>query len=101
MDTLNNELQNVIRVLEQISDQAGANSDAVYELLDQLYQQKMDLNLATPHAAAPNYKLAMEAMRAAAGKVKAAQRDKNRLAEALRAVSDATGKINRVLDNAA
>lgn len=101
MDNLSNELQNVIRALEQVSDHAGTHSDAVYEILDQLYQQKMDLATASPHAASPNYKQAAEAIRAAAAKVKAAQRDKNRLGEALRAVSDATGKLNRVLDNAA
>ncbi|BBL69676.1 hypothetical protein [Methylogaea oryzae] len=101
MDNLSSELQNAIRALEQVGDHAGAHSDAVDELLDQLYQQKMDLAGAPPHAASPNYKQAVEAMRAAGAKVKSAQRDKNRLADALRAVSEATAKINRVLDNAA
>lgn len=101
MDNLNNELQNVIRALEQIGDHAGVHSEAVYELLDQLYQQKMDLANTPPRAAQPNYKQAGEAMRAACAKLKSAQRDKNRLADALQAVSEATGKLNRVLDNAA
>lgn len=101
MDNLSNELQNAIRALEQVSDHAGVHSDAVYELLDQLYQQKMDLAIASPHVAAPNYKLAVEAIAKAGAKVKSAQRDKNRLEEALHAVSEATGKLNRVLDSAA
>lgn len=101
MNNLDSELQNVIRALEQIGDHAGAHSDKLYELLDQLYQQKMDLTAASPHTASPNYKLATDAMRSACGKVKSAQRDKNRLADALRSVSEATGKLNRVLDNAA
>ena len=100
MDNLGNELQNAIRALEQVSEHAEAHSDVVYELLDQLYQQKVDLVNASPHTATPNYKAAAEAMRTAAFKVKAAQRDKNHLADALRTVSDATGKLNRLLDHA-
>lgn len=101
MDILSSELQNAIRALEQIADQAGDQGDLVDELLDRLYQQKMDATSTPLHAASPHYKKAVEAMRAAGGKVKSAQRDKGRLAEALSAVSEAAAKLNRVLDNAA
>lgn len=99
MDTLNNELQNLIRALEQASAQAGAHGDRVDALLDQLYQQKMDLARAPAQTAALRHKQAREAMHAACSKIKAALRDKNRLGEALHAVVDASAKLNRVLNH--
>lgn len=98
--SLNGELQNLIRVLEQIGERAGVHSDMLYELLDQLYQQKMDLTTVALQPTSPHYKQAAESLHCVCGKLKAAQRDKSRLAEALRSVSDVTSKLNRVLDNA-
>lgn len=99
MDTLNNELQNLIRALEQASAQAGSHGDRVDALLDQLYQQKMDLAQAAAQTAALRHKQAREAMHAACSKIKASLRDKNRLGDALHAVEDASAKLNRVLDH--
>ncbi|SMF94043.1 hypothetical protein SAMN02949497_1345 [Methylomagnum ishizawai] len=99
MDNLQQSLQRTIRALEALSEKNPPQVERVEELLDQLFQQKIDLaNLNTNPAATP-YQQAHQAMGLAASRCEKAAKDPGQIKEALPAVTDAIGKLTKLLNH--
>jgi len=99
VEKLVQEVQKTIVALEKLSESPKIASDQIDELLDQLFQQKIDLVGASRNEAASSYQQALRAMGQAAAKAERAVRAPEHLPEVVTAVSDAIGKVARVLDN--
>lgn len=98
MDAISQHLTRIIKALESLSEKLPSQADAVDELLDQLYQQKMDLNLAgMSHASAP-YQAAVQAMKGATASVEGAVRDTSKFDDALVKTADAISKLARLFE---
>jgi hypothetical protein len=99
MDKLTDDIQRTIRALETLSGRASSASDAIDELMDQLFQQKIDLAGAKYSTSAPAYQQALQSMSAAANKAERALKDPNAVAPMVPAIEDAIGKLARLLDS--
>lgn len=101
MDKLTDDVQRTIRALETLGGRASTASDAIDELLDQLFQQKIDLAGATYSTSAPAYQQAVQSMSAAANKAERAVKDANGITAMVPAIEEAIGKLARLLDSVA
>lgn len=102
VDTLIQDLQKTIETLEILSEMPATAGDQIDELLDQLFQQKIDLVHSSLNASSQPFQQAAQAMKQAASKTTRAAKEPApaRLAEMAKAVSDAITKLARLLDNA-
>lgn len=100
MDNLQQSLQRTIRALEALSEKNLPQGDRIDELLDQLFQQKIDLASLSISAAAPLYQQAGQALGQAASRAEKAVKDANQLKDALSVVTDAIGKLAKLLNQA-
>lgn len=101
MDTLIQDLQKTIAALETLGDNPATAGEQIDELLDQLFQQKIDLVGLAPNAASQPYQQAALAMKQAAAKAQRAAKEPARLGEAEHAVAEAIAKLAKLLDGAA
>jgi methyl-accepting chemotaxis protein len=101
MDKLTDDIQRTIRALENLSGRASAASEAIDELLDQLFQQKIDLAGSSYSTASAVYQLAVQSMSAAANKAERAVKDPNSISAMVPVIEDAIGKLARLLDSVA
>jgi ABC-type hemin transport system substrate-binding protein len=101
MENLLQNLQRTIKALETLSEKGLSQSDQIDELLDQLFQQKIDLVNLTTNTAAPVYQQATQTLGQAASKAEKAVKDNGQLRDALAAVTDATGKLTKLLNHVA
>ena len=99
MDSLIQELQKTIEALETLSDRPATAGEQIDELLDQLFQQKIDLLNASVNVASQPFQLAALAMRQAAVKAARAVKEPARVGEMTSAVADAITKLARLLDS--
>ncbi len=99
MDSLIKDLQKTIEALETLSAQPATACDQIDELLDQLFQQKIDLVNASPSVSFPPFQQAAKAMKQAALKADRAVKEPSRLDETIRAVSDAISQLAKLLDS--
>ena len=100
MDNLQQSLQRTIRALEALSEKNLPQGDRVEELLDQLFQQKIDLANISTSASAPVYQHASQALAQAAGRIEKAVKDPGQLKDALPAVTDGISKLTKLLNHA-
>lgn len=99
MENLLQNLQRTIKALEILSEKNLPQAEQVDELLDQLFQQKIDLvNLVSSHAG-PAYQQASQAFGQAAGRAEKAVKDPAHLRETIPVITDAIGKLARLLNN--
>lgn len=101
MENLLQNLQRTIKALETLSEKGLSQADQIDELLDQLFQQKIDLVNLTTNTAAPVYQQATQALGQAASKAEKAVKDNGQLRDALATVTDATGKLTKLLNHVA
>lgn len=99
MESLIQYLQTTILALETLSDSPEAASGQIEELLDQLFQQKIDLMNASLNTSSVPFQQAAQAMGLAAAKAERAAKDRTRIGDMETAVADAIGKLARLLDN--
>jgi len=99
VDNLIQDLQKTIEALETLSDQPATAGEQIDELLDQLFQQKIDLVATTLNVASPPYQQAALAMKQAAGQAARAVKEPAQLAEATGAVAEAITKLAKLLDS--
>jgi methyl-accepting chemotaxis protein len=99
VESLIQHLQTTILALETLSDSPATASSQIEELLDQLFQQKIDLMNASLNTASVPFQQAAQAMSLAAAKAERAVKDPSRVGEMAAAVADAIGKLARLLDN--
>jgi hypothetical protein len=101
MENLNQSLQRTIRALETLSEKGLPQADQVDELLDQLFQQKIDLANLNTNPAAPIYQQASHALSQAAARAEKAAKDPGHLRDMIPAVTDAIGKLTKLLNSVA
>jgi len=94
VDILIQDLQKTIAALEALGD-----SEQIDELLDQLFQHKIDLVNATLNTASQPYQHAAQAMKQAAAKAERAAKEPARVDEATAAVAGAVAKLAKLLDS--
>ncbi len=99
MDSLIKDLQKTIEALETLSESPATAVDQIDELLDQLFQQKIDLVNAAPSVSSQPFQQAAKAMQQAAFKAERAVKDPSRLGESTLAVSDAITQLAKLLDS--
>ena len=101
MDSLIQDLQKTIDALETLSDMPGTAGEQIDELLDQLFQQKIDLVNATLNVSSQLFLAAAQAMALAASKAVLTVKEPSRVNELDKGVSDAITKLARLLDSVA
>lgn len=99
MESLIQNLQRTIRALETLSEKKLPEADQVDELLDQLFQQKIDLVNITISSSSPVYQQAVQAMNQAAARVERAIKEPSRIGDAVPVVYDAVGKLAKLLNH--
>jgi nitrate reductase assembly molybdenum cofactor insertion protein NarJ len=99
VDSLIQDLQKTILALEKMSESAGTSSEQVDELLDQLFQQKIDLLNARLNPSSSPYQLAAQAMKKAAATASKTPKEPARVQDLIASISDAISKVARLLDN--
>lgn len=99
MEHLIKNLQRTIKALEALSDKAPPQAEQVDELLDQLFQQKIDLVNLTANPSAPAYQQACQAMGQAATRAEKAVRDPAQTRDMIPAVTDAIVKLTKLLNS--
>jgi hypothetical protein len=99
MESLIQNLQRTIRALETLSEKKLPEADQVDELLDQLFQQKIDLVNINVSNSSPIYQQAVQAMNQAAARVERAVKEPSLTAEAVPVVFDAVGKLAKLLNH--
>lgn len=99
MDILIQDLQKTIEALETLSDKPVADGGQIDELLDQLFQHKIDLVSATLSVSSPSYQQAAQAMKQAAAKAERAAKEPARVGEAEQAVAEAIAKLAKLFDS--
>lgn len=88
----------MIRVLESLSNQPATIGGQIDNLLDQLFQQKTDLDGADLNAASPVYQQAARYTAAAARKVEGAATDPSKADAVIPTVEEAIGRVAKLLD---
>ena len=101
VDSLIQDLQKTIDALETLSDMPATAGEQIDELLDQLFQQKIDLVNATLNVSSQLFLAAAQAMALAASKAVLTVKEPSRVNELVKGVSDAITKLARLLDSVA
>ncbi len=96
MDTLIQDLQKTIEALETLGESPATAGEQIDELLDPLFQHKIDLVGATLNVSSQPYQQAAAAMRQAATKAERAVKEPERIGEATRAVAEAIAKLAKL-----
>lgn len=99
MDSLIQDLQKTIEALEMLGDKMPPAREHLDELLDQLFQQKIDLVNATLNTSSQPYHHASQAIKQAAAKSVGAAKDPAQIAGMSKSVSDAIAKLAKLLDS--
>ena len=99
MDTLIQDLQKTIEALETLGESPATAGEQIDDLLDPLFQHKIDLVSAALNVSTQPYQQAAAAMRQAAAKAERAVKEPARASEAFRAVADAITKLARLQDS--
>ena len=99
MDSLIQDLQKTIDALETLSEMPTTAGEQIDELLDQLFQQKIDLVNATLNVSSQLFLVAAQAMALAASKAVLTVREPSQVNELVKGVSDAITKLARLLDS--
>jgi len=99
MDRLTDDIQKTIRAIEALSECSSTASEQIDELLDQLFQQKIDLAGATLNTSSPLYQQAAHSMSAAASKAARAARDPAGTKAMIPVVEEAIGRLAKLLDS--
>lgn len=100
MENLLQNLQRTIKALETLSDKGLPQAEQVDEMLDQLFQQKIDLANINANTGWPVYQQAAQALGQAASKAEKAVKDQGQIKDMMAAVNDAIGKLTKLLNNA-
>jgi ABC-type transporter Mla subunit MlaD len=98
MENLLQNLQRTIKALETLSDKGLPQADQLDELLDQLFQQKMDLANLNANTSLPVYQQASQAFGQAAAKAEKTVKDNGQIKDMMAAVNDAIGKLTKLLN---
>jgi len=101
VDNLIQDLQRTIVSLEKLAEAPATASEQLDEILDQLFQQKTDLNKVKLVPAMQQYQQALQAVRQASGKADRAVKDASKLGEMIPVVNAAITKLARLLDHIA
>jgi len=99
VDTLIQDLQKTIEALETLSVSPATAGEPIDDLLDPLFQHKIDLVNATLNVSTQAYQQAAVAMRQAAAKAERAAKEPGRVGEASLAVGEAITKLARLQDS--
>jgi pterin-4a-carbinolamine dehydratase len=99
MDNLQQSLQRTIKALEALSEKDLAESEQIDELMDQLFQQKIDLANLNMNASAPIYQQASQAFGQVASRAEKAAKNPALLRETLPAIKDAIAKLAKLLNH--
>ncbi len=99
MENLFHNLQRTIKALEILSDKGLPQAEQLDELLDQLFQQKIDLSNLSPNPSSPAYQQASHALGLAASRAERAAKDPAQLRDLIPIVTDAIGKLTKVLNH--
>lgn len=99
MDNLQQNLQRTIRALETLSEKNPPQAEQADELLDQLFQQKIDLANLNANSSLPAYQQANQAMGQAAARAEKAAKDPGQFRDAIPVVTDAIGKLAKLLNH--
>lgn len=98
MDTLDDNLQRLIKALEVLSSRDTADREALDDCLDQLFQQKIDLAGTARHKDQPPYRQAVQQLAAAAQKAERAAKNPTDAKGLIPIVEAAIGRVGRLLD---
>jgi hypothetical protein len=98
MDRVTDDLERMIKALESLSNQPATLGEQIDGLLDQLFQQKIDLMGAALNAESPVYQKAARYTGAAATKVEGAATDPSMANAVVPSVEEAIGRIRKLLD---
>jgi dsDNA-specific endonuclease/ATPase MutS2 len=99
MENLLQNLQRTIKALETLSEKGLPQADQLDELLDQLFQQKIDLANLNANTTSPVYQQASQSLGQAASKAEKAVKDNGQVRDMIPAVNDAIGKITKLLNH--
>ncbi len=99
MESVIQDMQRIIRALEVLGDTELSANEQIFDLLDQLYQHKIDLSNTSLNSGAQSYQDAARIMRTAALKAEACVKDHAKLRETLQAVTDGISKLAPLLDH--
>ena len=99
MENLFQNLQRTIKALEILSEKGLPQAEHVDELLDQLFQQKIDLANLTANPASPAYQQASQALSLAANRAEKAAKDPAQIRELMPIVTEAIGKLTKLLNS--
>jgi hypothetical protein len=99
MDNLLQNLQRTIKALEILSEKGLPQAEQVDELLDQLFQQKIDLANLNTNPSAPVYQQAGQSLGQAAARAEKTVKDPAQLRDMIPAVRDAIGKLAKLLNS--
>jgi type I site-specific restriction-modification system R (restriction) subunit len=101
MENLLQNLQRTIKALETLSEKGLPQAEQLDELLDQLFQQKIDLQNLNTNTSSTVYQQASQAMGQTASKAEKAAKDTGQVRDLIPAVTDAIGKLAKLLNSAA
>lgn len=101
MNQLSEDLQRMIKALETLSEQPGASSAPLDDLLDQLFQQKIDLAGAQLNTASPAYQQAANDLAAASAKAERTIKNPAAAAALIPSIEQAISRVDRLLNDAA
>jgi hypothetical protein len=101
MENLLQNLQRTIKALETLSEKGLPPAEQLDELLDQLFQQKIDLQNLNTNTSSTVYQQASQAMGQTASKAEKAAKDTGQVRDLIPAVTDAIGKLAKLLNSAA
>jgi uncharacterized protein YukE len=101
MDKLTDDIQRTIRALETLSGRTSTSTEAIDELLDQLFQQKIDLAGSHYSTTSPVYQQALQSMSTAANRAERALKDQGAVAAMVPVIEEAITKLARLLDSVA
>jgi len=93
------DLQKTIEALETLGEAPATAGEQIDDLLDPLFQHKIDLVSATLNVSTQPYQQAAAAMRQAAAKAERAVKEPARVGEASRAVAEAVAKLAKLQDS--
>ena len=101
VDSLIQDLQKTIDALETLSEMPATAGEQIDELLDQLFQQKIDLVNSTMNVSSQLFHEASQAMAVAASKAVRTLKEPARVNDMTKGVSAAITKLARLLDSVA
>lgn len=101
MDKLTEDLKRIINALEVLNEHQAGSFAPIDELLDQLFQQKIDLAGASFNAASPVYKQAARELALATAKAERAAGNPSTAAALMPSVEHAIGRVAKLLDSVA